>query len=564
MLFCIHVSYAEENITNSSINNTIEINETFNNETIENETINNSGLIIEVILEDEIYSNAEYKNLFKIKNIGHVAGEKYCINVTASYNITGNEYYKEDEFMLDCINAWKSSGTGEVLFENAGEYSICGKIIESTIADTNESDDIACKEITVIDSSSSECDLSISIDTEKEIFNNKDKVKFNTNLNTEEYPYEITYGIEDMFSKSVKNERVTTNTNQKSWTIKSDKAAEAFVIKAKVRAIGCNDNNEENDFAEKVIVVKNKRDDESSISIDNIYLGKDDKAAFGEVVKVLTTIYKGNTSKYSIKFFVEKNNRKISGITTVHFHEKYNEHTMTIPIQLKKNCNKQYSDGVYSIVIEGLDKRKEKKIRIEGSKGCGKEEKESRKGKINYELVSFNYTVEKGKEFFAVVKINNSDDEKHNFSVWSYVYRGGKSYSGYKLNNMKKISIEAYQEKNVILSNVINEGNAGVYKWKVQILKDDLKTPYEIIEEIAVIVDEPEQTATVQQEEVQECVPLASKEDFQETEINNASLNEITGNVIYMSKSQKIKSFIPYIMAGVFCLLSIALVFAKI
>ena len=363
-------------------------------------------------------------------------------------------------------------------------------------------------------------------------------------------------------------ECLTKNTNKKSWTIRSDLPAEAFIINAEVNAIGCNDQNEENDETKKVIVVKNKREEESSITIDNIYLGTDEKAKFGEVVKVLTTIYKGNTSKYSIKFYIQAGKKRISETTTLHFHEKYNEHTLTIPIQLKTNCDLTYDDGVHELVIEGLDQRTQEKFKIEGSTGCNINEKEKEnKGKIQYELIDFNNTIKVEKEFFPIIKITNNDSKKHNFSIWSYVYRGGKSYSGYKMENSKKFFINPGEEKKVILSNVVNKAEQGIYKWKTQILKDNLKTPYEIIEEIVIeenTIEEENKEAITTKEYIEETPTLLEVElSSDPLEIKKQDLAKITGNVIYTSKSEKINSFTGYVLAGVFCLLCVALIFAR-
>jgi biopolymer transport protein ExbD len=571
-----------ETIINTTANNTNQTNiNNTNNETNTNTTEDieepieepeqedhDSGLKISIILDDELYSDVNYQNIFKIENLGHVSGTTDSINGSIYYNITQDSYFKENTFNIENLNAWKTSNTGNVKFPSPNTYLICGLILNSTSNDQFLDDNNICQEFEVKDASENICDLEISISTEKDIFNDGDKVKFYNNLNSEKYPYEITYWIEDMFEKQVKSEKITKNTNKKSWTIRSDLPAEAFIINAKVKALGCNDQNEENDETKKVIVVKNKREEESSITIDNIYLGTDEKAKFGEVVKVLTTIYKGNTSKYSIKFYIQNGKKRISETTTVHFHEKYNEHTMTIPIQLKTNCDLTYDDGVHELIIEGLDQRTQEKFKIEGSTGCNiNGEEKQNKGKISYELIDFNNTIKVGKEFFPIIKITNNDSKKHNFSIWSYVYRGGKSYSGYKMENSKKFFINPGEEKKVILSNIITEAEQGIYKWKTQILKDNLKTPYELIEEIVIeeppIKEKQEEQITIQ-EQIDETPTLLEVEISQDPlEIRKQGLETITGNVIYTSKSEKINSFTGYVLAGVFCLLCVALIFAR-
>jgi hypothetical protein len=553
----------QTNSTNSTNNNSTNTNTTI----IEPQPEHDSGLKISIKLDNELYANVDYNNIFKIENLDHVSGTTNYINGTIYYNISQDTYFEENTFNIENLNAWKSSNTGSVTFPSPNTYLICGIIQESTSNDSFLDDDSICQEFEVKDASENICDLEISINTEKDIFNNNDKVKFYNNLNTEAYPYEITYWIEDMFEKQVKSEKTTKNTNQKSWKIKSDLPAEAFIINAKVKALGCNDQNEENNEAKKLIVVKNKREDESSLTIDNIYLGTDEKAKFGDVVKVLTTVYKGNTTKYSIKFYIQDSKgKRVSETTTLHFHEKYNGNTLTIPVQLRKNCDLTYDDGAHELVIEGLDQRTQEKFKIEGTTGCNVNEKEN-KGKIQYELIDFNNTIKLRREFFPIIKMTNNDSKKHNFTIWSYIYRGGKSYSGYKMENTKTFFIDPGEEKNIILSNIVNKAEQGIYKWKVQILKDNLKTPYEIIEDIVIedqTINKDQEPTTIVQEKIEETPPLLEVElSHDPLEIRKQGLETITGNVIYTSKSEKINSFTGYVLAGVFCLLCIALVFAR-
>lgn len=96
-----------------------------------------------------------------------------------------------------------------------------------------------------------ECNVSISIESNKEIFDNNDKIEFFTRLNNAEFDYIIEYWIEDSSGKIVKQKRNTTNQNKKTFTPKN--LAEDIVLKAKIVDLGCADVNTNDNLAEKRI-----------------------------------------------------------------------------------------------------------------------------------------------------------------------------------------------------------------------------------------------------------------------------------------------------------------------
>ncbi len=96
-------------------------------------------------------------------------------------------------------------------------------------------------------------------------------------------------------------------------------------------------------------------------------LGSDHEATWGPTVKVRLRAYKGNTEKKAIDLWAEdNNNEKASKQTSVNLEEKYLTTELTIPIQLKPNCDKKLKNGEYKIIAEGLDTTTIKKIMISG------------------------------------------------------------------------------------------------------------------------------------------------------------------------------------------------------
>jgi hypothetical protein len=116
---------------------------------------------------------------------------------------------------------------------------------------------------------------------------------------------------------------------------------------------------------------ENKKEDidisKSEINIEKIYLGRDNKAKFGESIRVKLSIYKGNTTKTSISAWVEKNKQKVSKTTKINIEEKFKEASITIPIQIFPNCNNKFENGTYLLRIEGLNTEEDDYIKIEGT-----------------------------------------------------------------------------------------------------------------------------------------------------------------------------------------------------
>jgi len=86
----------------------------------------------------------------------------------------------------------------------------------------------------------------------------------------------------------------------------------------------------------------------------------DNNAKFGQAVDVKLEIYKGDTRKYAVYAEIEEISKK----TTMHFKDKFTSYTLTIPIQIKPNCNEKYPDGKYNLKIHGLGTSDSEKITV--------------------------------------------------------------------------------------------------------------------------------------------------------------------------------------------------------
>jgi hypothetical protein len=108
-------------------------------------------------------------------------------------------------------------------------------------------------------------------------------------------------------------------------------------------------------------------EEDSKISIVNIIYPKESSAEFGEMIKAKIEAYKGNTGKTLISAYVEDaRGKKASETTSLYLHDRYTTTEMTIPIQLKPNCDGKLSFGSYTLVITGLDDEDSTDIELSG------------------------------------------------------------------------------------------------------------------------------------------------------------------------------------------------------
>ena len=275
---------------------------------------------------------------------------------------------------------------------------------------------------------------------------------------------------------------------------------------------------------------------ESFIDIEEIYdLGSNKKAEWGSSIRIKVDIFKGDTSKNMIKTYVEKEGERVSKETKTNVYIKFINYSITLPIHLFINCDNKFNDGTYDIVVEGLEKKDSKNVNIEGgSNACN----EKPSGNVDYELVSVSKSVDIGEEAVSKVKVRNNLGKAVNIEAWSYIFNGPKVYFGERTDNIKLVNVEAGESKIIELSNpVIEEGN---YKIKINVKREELKTPKSFTEEIE---------AKYKENKDVEVVPLLKEESY----INKN--NKITSEVVYESTDVKAKRSALFFFSGLLILI---------
>jgi len=504
-----------------------------------------------------LFNNLNYTSLFKIR----IKNKENCSdkeNITIEYDIYdvwNEEYIKEANFTIP-VGCTKTSGTGNIYFEDTGEYTICGYVL-------NETNITDCLDIEVLDTSTIPCNLSLEIDNSKEIYELPEKIKFKPLLSDKTYPYKIDYWFEDLFGNMIRKKITTLNTNRKSWKPKIDESDKVFLIKTNLSFISCNDTNSTDNSAEQIVIVKdpdyseNLPENESYVKIVDISLGSDNKAKFGEAVDVKVNIYRGDTSKYSISLWAEGISKISSKTTKIHTLTRFINYTFTVPVQLKPNCNEKYDDGNYNIKLEGLDSSDSASIKVEGltsslCSGSSTSSSTSSKQKFSFSIISLPDEIEAGKEFTSKVKIT-SDDDEHIIDIWSYVYRGSKCYSGDREANIQSITLPEDSSVIVDLKNIVTGAEPGDYNFKVKLRKDNQKTLKQLTEEITLA--DPETSST-----------QLSETNINQQAFSSSNLAEQTCSesiLIYESSSEKTKRWVIWMLLGALFLLNVFLIWRK-
>ena len=147
------------------------------------------------------------------------------------------------------------------------------------------------------------------------------------------------------------------------WTPNLDPGV--YFIKTEI-STQCNDLDLENNLATKFFIIFDEKSEHSKINIENIYLGTDNKAKFGDNIRIKLDVYKGNTTKEEIKVYIEKNDKKITKITKFKIFDKFSNNSLTIPLQIFPNCNEKLTGGKYILYAEGIETSDKQEIIIEG------------------------------------------------------------------------------------------------------------------------------------------------------------------------------------------------------
>ena len=258
----------------------------------------------------------------------------------------------------------------------------------------------------------------------------------------------------------------------------------------------------------------------------------------------------------AVKAYIKGTN-KVSETVNFNVYGKDLSFDITVPIQLNLNCDDKYKPGKYELIIDGLDVTVNQKIEIKGkSKKCPKEQQPIILEKDKeYDLIFF--TKEVTDTVTSVIKITNSEETKHNYQIWSYIYNGPVSFSGEREQNKVKVSLDVGETKYVTLINNIQNNPKDSINLKIKIQREDRQNPFKFTESLN-YVTKKETTST---SEINHTVFQTQAESVEVIGEENKTkkLDKVTGQVVYESSSVKAKKYSVYLLLLVVLLAGIAL-----
>lgn len=285
--------------------------------------------------------------------------------------------------------------------------------------------------------------------------------------------------------------------------------------------------NEENNQEEPIY--------KSSLEINNIYVGTDNKAKFGDNLRARINVYKGNTTKNSVKLYIPDLTKE----TRVNLYNKFTNYTLTLSVQIEPNCNENIKNGKYNLILKGLDQETQKEIEIEGitSSLCQKIKQNATK-KITYEITES--PSQKESEIISKVKLVNNEPKKTTYTIWSYASKGNAIITGEQYDNIQTIELPKESSIDAELKNNIEpDVESGTYDYKIKLLKEGRKTPVIIKSTISL------------------------KNDLHSENPINKQSQEITGRVIYSSSSIDAQRIGIFIFAGLLLVIIVSILLKK-
>ena len=411
-----------------------------------------------------------------------------------------------------------------------------------------------------------DCDYAVNFILSKTLFDNSSDFSFKiraSKISGTSTNFTMRAKIEDLNGKFIRdyapftNDSITTQRTSSELTPNLDEG-KSYIMDSNITT-ECNDTTTQDNFDTQIITIKGKPlDEKSSISIENVLdLGNDDEAKFGQIIRVRLNAYKGNTNKESIAVWVEDNNgNRVSKQSRTGLETKYTNYSLTIPVQIDPNCDGGFDNDDYTLKAEGLDSQDEEDIMIGDLTDsiCDVKIIESKKSAakgLGFELQDFNEVIDADKKFSTKIVLDNNNDDMIGIKLWSYVYRGSKSYSGEREDNMKEFTLDANSLQVVELSNIMENIEPGNYKFKVVLNKDNQKTNNEITKDIFVKDNQDENNL-----------------EGIEVNPNNGISNRITNNAVnygfvYESTTEKAKNMVLLFLVILSILLNIVLIWRR-
>ncbi|HDM43724.1 MAG TPA: hypothetical protein ENG02_00845 [Candidatus Woesearchaeota archaeon] len=337
------------------------------------------NLKLEIIIPEQLTPNEEYNHIFKIINTDFKRGSHFSINATVSLKITSENFSLNKTFTLKGINWYKKPRLEPPFIPAENKtYLICVEILNSSINDTNQSDDKLCKtaatnnETQTLETENSTMPspaISIKILNQNITFVEGETIFFKHIINCSSN-FSITYWIEDIYGNIAKAKRNTTSLSKKQWKTKAYSQVSPYFIKS---ILFCERTNISVSATFFVLKIQEEQNEQSAEKESKRKTSKDDcaneisikapsKGSFDNTINVAMEIHrcKGRKRKVELKiidrynFTIAKTKLNINSMGKFSF---------TVPLNIPP-CSYCYS-GNYTIIANGLNTNTSAEIFLE-------------------------------------------------------------------------------------------------------------------------------------------------------------------------------------------------------
>lgn len=177
------------------------------------------------------------------------------------------------------------------------------------------------------------CDVSLSLETNKLVYKNDEKIEIYNKLSNKTHEFKIGYWIEGQNNTIIKEKHETENTNKKQFTPKL-KESQNITIKNNLTLINCiNINNQT--YNELSIFIEVEKDPNPSIKLEKLYIKKNKKIELGNNLTATILIYTGNLSNITTHTYIEN----ITNKTEFIINNKFNTILFNTTLEIPNDCN---------------------------------------------------------------------------------------------------------------------------------------------------------------------------------------------------------------------------------
>jgi hypothetical protein len=242
---------------------------------------------IEIIINTTLNNQSNQSSInTTIQNNTQITNNQTIINQTES-NTTQNIIINATNTNQTSVNvtepiANQSMTNQTAINQTSINQSVSNNTIINNTTNNTNSNTTSVNNITqVINLTDNTCDISIHISTDKEAYENHEKISFYNKLNYDKISYVLEYWAENSEGKIIKNKVQTTNQNKKSYTPIKRINGE-IIIKATIRSLSCKDINLTNNQFNKTVIIgedPNKKEEErtNEENIENVTKEKESK-----------------------------------------------------------------------------------------------------------------------------------------------------------------------------------------------------------------------------------------------------------------------------------------------